>query len=286
MKSLAEVGIVRFMVVLMCAWLLAAASAIASSSGGALYVDDDAPGGGDGTSWATAFIDLQDALDNAAQPASGVTEIRVGQGRYVPSARTDPADPRSATFKLLNGLTLRGGYAGVGADDPDANDPEKYESVLSGDINGDDGPNFVNNGENAYHVVTALETDSSAEINGCSIRDGNANQSTEDGGGGLRVTSANPLIQTCYFLRNSGQQGGAVSCGLLSVPIIDNCRFEINKAEFGGALFAGNSDPIITQCTFRKNVARSGGATMMLDSNSVTISSCEFKENSSVEISG
>lgn len=58
--------------------------AIASASPGILYVDDSVPQSGDGSSWTTAYRFLQDALAFAAQPANGVTEIRVAQGLYKP----------------------------------------------------------------------------------------------------------------------------------------------------------------------------------------------------------
>jgi len=43
------------------------------------------------------------------------------------------------TFHLLSGVALRGGFAGLGAPDPDARDIDAYPSVLFGDLDGDDG---------------------------------------------------------------------------------------------------------------------------------------------------
>jgi hypothetical protein len=42
------------------------------------------------------------------------------------------------SFLLVSGVALRGGYAGLGAPDPDARDIDAFPSVLSGDIDGDD----------------------------------------------------------------------------------------------------------------------------------------------------
>ena len=94
------------------------------------YVDDGASLGGDGLTWGTAYRFLQDALAFASVPANGVTEIRVAQGTYLPDR--SEADPdgsctpgpcnRAATFQLINGVALRGGFAGIGAPDPDAQD--------------------------------------------------------------------------------------------------------------------------------------------------------------------
>ncbi len=62
-----------------------------------LYVDDDAAG--DGSSWTSAYGDLQDALTAAAM-VSGPVEVWVAAGTYRPSILTDPTDPRTATFVL------------------------------------------------------------------------------------------------------------------------------------------------------------------------------------------
>ena len=102
-----------------------------------IYVDADATGANDGSSWADAYNFLQDALTAAW---SG-DEIRIAQGIYTPD--TNLADPngsgdRTATFQLINGVTIKGGYAGEGTPDPNARDIELYETILTGDLNGDD----------------------------------------------------------------------------------------------------------------------------------------------------
>ncbi len=56
-----------------------------AQAGSVRYVDDDAPPGGDGTSWDTAYRFVQDALAFACDPKNGVTEVRVGQGTYLPN---------------------------------------------------------------------------------------------------------------------------------------------------------------------------------------------------------
>ncbi|MHC4440854.1 MAG: hypothetical protein ACYS3S_26190, partial [Planctomycetota bacterium] len=49
---------------------------------------------------------------------------------------------RTVAFQLKKGVTLRGGYAGFGEPDPNAREISLYETILSGDLNGDD--NIVN----------------------------------------------------------------------------------------------------------------------------------------------
>ena len=114
-------------------------------AGAIVYVDDDAPLGGDGASWATAYRFLQDGLADAT--AGGVSEVRVGQGTYQPDRNAlhpDGTLDRDATFRLIGGVALLGGYVGIGAENPDARDIETHVTVLSGDLAGDDGGFFTN----------------------------------------------------------------------------------------------------------------------------------------------
>ena len=116
--------------------LMLFATASRSLAGGVLFVDGGVCVVGDGLSWDTAFIELQRALDVAAEDDT-VTAINVAQGTYKPSARTDPDDPRTATFFLPDGVALRGGFAGLGGVDPDERDIDLYETVLTGDLSVD-----------------------------------------------------------------------------------------------------------------------------------------------------
>jgi hypothetical protein len=126
-------------------------------------------------SWDSAYRFLQVALSIAHDPDNGVTEIRVGQGVYCPDR--DEADPqgtgdRAATFALVAGVALEGGYAGIGAPNPDARDVALYETVLSGDLLGDDGPDFANSAENSLHVVMAHQVGDTAVLDGFTVSGG------------------------------------------------------------------------------------------------------------------
>ena len=119
--------------------LLVAALCLSSPSKGQsiLYVDDSAVGANDGSSWCDAFVFLQDALAVAATLGSDVSEIRVAQGAYSPDqGGGQTLGDREATFQLLNGVALRGGFAGCGAEDPDARDVAIYDTVLNGSLTG------------------------------------------------------------------------------------------------------------------------------------------------------
>ena len=113
-----------------------------------IYVDDDATGFNDGSpavpaasrgrSWENAYIYLQDALSEAKLLEKPV-EIRVAQGVYTPDKGADyNSEDYNAAFELINDVNLSGGYAGVLEDDPNIRDIELYETILSGDLKGND----------------------------------------------------------------------------------------------------------------------------------------------------
>ncbi|UCC28726.1 MAG: IPTL-CTERM sorting domain-containing protein [Phycisphaerales bacterium] len=182
------------------------------------YVDDDASLGGDGTSWPTAYKYLQDAL----AVATGGDEIHVAGGTYKPDqdegGSVTPGD-RTATFQLISGVELYGGYRGCpggdcGGADPDERGIDLYETILTGDLNGDD-DSGGDNSENTFHVVTGSGTDESAILDGLTITGGNAD-SEEPGqavGGGMYIHSGSPTVMSCTFRDNvGGREEPSTSC--------------------------------------------------------------------------
>src|SRR5688572_24011363 len=99
-----------------------------------LYVDDDAPvKNADGLTWPSAFRHLQDALASAAQPGSGITEIRVAGGAYRPDESSQSptgTGDRNAAFYMLADVTIKGGYAGLAnSKNPDLRDLDLYPTI-------------------------------------------------------------------------------------------------------------------------------------------------------------
>jgi hypothetical protein len=202
-------------------WIIAAASLGAAASAvqadSVCYVDDDALGGGDGASWATAYRFLQDALASLGDPQGGVTEVRVAGGVYLPDRYDgvpDGTGSRQASFELTGDVVLRGGYLGLAAgpgESPDQRDPLGHPSILSGDLAGDDGPDFAGNLENSYHVVAVGDGAVAPTLAGFTVAAGNADGSTPyDHGGGVYNLAGDPLFSGCTFTGNAAGEGGAM----------------------------------------------------------------------------
>ena len=252
-----------------------------------LYVDADTAPDGDGASWSQAFDNLQDALATATFFPE-VEEIRMAQGTYRPAG---PGGDRSATFQLIDGVMVNGGYAGFGETDPDRRDISSNVTVLSGDLNGNDGPNFTNYGENSYHVVTGSGTDATAVLDGFTITGGYADETAPDrSGSGMFIDAGSPTIANCTFSANSTpyNSGGGMGNRTGSSPILTDCTFIGNKAgSYGGALWNYDySHPILTNCSFRDNSAIIGGGICNHYYSSPALTACVFSENSASSCGG
>lgn len=225
-----------------------------------IYVDDDAPPGGNGGSWSSPLNSLVFALA-IAEAISDQVEIRVAQGVYRPDVTPDApkgTGDRTATFRLTDWVTLRGGYAGPGSGDPDAWDPDAYETVLTGDLAGND-LGFDGNDENALHVVTADGVNAATTIEGVVITGGNANiAKLEDQGAGLRLVDSDLTILRCSIEWNhAGFTGG------------------------GGGVFGGS--PRFDRCRIHSNYAASAGAGLYAIPESLTVVDCELRGNESLD---
>ncbi len=271
----------------MIATVVALAIGHLASAGGVLFVDDDAAGGGDGLTWDTAYRFLQDALTFASEPANGVTEIRVGQGTYKPDR--DEADPegtgdREATFNLINGLSLLGGYAGIGAEDPDERDVDLYETVLSGDLAGNDGPGFVNYEENTLNILTGEDLDDATLLEGWFVIGGNNEGGPLDGGAGLTVTLSSLTVRDCRFLFNFASTVGGAVAARGGEPVFERCLFDGNRVEndFGVGAFVclGSGHFQLHECVFVRNSTDSwAGAVNNQNAGLLTAIGCLFLDN-------
>ena len=259
--------------------------------GKVIYVDANTPGVGDGTNWRNAYKFLQDALADASLAEKPV-EIRVARGVYTPdcdSALPNGSGDKSATFSLLNGVVIYGGFPPGGGtwNHRDPNDPNN-QTVLSGDLNGDDAPVVDPRDlsvdptrlENSHHVVTATNCDITAMLDGFAIEAGASG--IFDGGGMYNTDNSHPKIANCTFRGNSAWRGGGMYNLDDSHPTLINCTFTRNYAESGGGGMDNYqySSPTLTNCEFTQNVGGDGGGMCNWKYSSPTLANCVFNENS------
>ncbi len=277
---------------------------ISLRQGKIIYVDDNAVGLNDGSSWQNAYTFLQDALADAEIAVKPV-EIRVAQGIYTPdenSISPDGIGNRGATFQLINDVTIEGGYAGFGEPDPNARDIEAYETILSGDLLGDDididdpcdlrgAPNLY---DNSKVVVTGSNTDATAVLDGFTISSGHWDEGIGDmirprpvrivnGGAGMNNSAGSPTVIRCIFTLNiTNWHGAGMHNAEGSNPTVIDCTFTINYAEGGGAAMANRTDcnPEATNCNFSDNFIQYDGGAMYNLNNSPTLTNCTFSRNS------
>jgi hypothetical protein len=249
------------------------------------HVDADAPGANTGTDWTNAFNDLQEALE-AAAPGD---EIKVAEGTYKPDqgGGQTPGD-RAATFMLIDDVVIRGSYGGFGEPEPDARNIEAYETILSGDLQGNDGPNFTNNSDNSYHVVSAIISGSAAFLDGFTITAGNA-VSPNHQGGGIYIATGSPTLVNCTFIRNKALRGGGATNSNYSAdnPVFIKCKFIGNEATAGGAMESQGGAPTLTNCVFSGNVStESGGGLFNMGNSNAILINCTLSGNSAAASGG
>ncbi len=249
-----------------------------------LYVNASVVGGlNNGLSWANAFSSLESAMA-ATDALTLPVEIWVAQGRYVPTARTNAADPRTATLRLRPIASIFGGFTGAEPDRHDA-DPAAHPTILSGDVSNDDGPNFTNRTDNVYSVFNCS---SSRTIDGLTFSGGNASTTNPSLGGGVHIPSSvfiTPSFSRCTFTNNQGgpNSGGGVH-GAFNSPSFDRCRFIGNTvASSGGGYRCDGGQPLFTNCVFISNRATgttgSRGGAIFASSADPTIVNCTIVAN-------
>ncbi len=247
---------------------------------GQIYVDIDATGNNDGSTWADAYVDLQDALA-AALPDD---EIWVAAGTYVPG--TDTLD----NFELVEGVRLFGGFAGTETSEGER-DPATNVTILSGDPLGNDVPgDSLSRTDNVFHVLLADTFITNATIvDGFTITGGNSLDPAagglpgiiRDSGGGL-LSVGSPVLSNCIFTQNFASRGGGIYVSgddASSIKIL-NCTFDDNDARFGGGvMFISLNGGLIDNCTFTNNSSASSGSAFYNGASIDTVLNSTFTEN-------
>ncbi len=277
-----EVFLVVCCVLVMTGWVGASETVV--------YVDAVATGAGDGASWADAYPYLQDALA-AAGGVNEPVEIHVAQGTYKPDQGVGitPGD-RTASFYLANGVELRGGYAGVAGMDPNERDPDRYITILSGDLNDDDDPNLSDQVDNSGKIFVTDPNDPVVVIDGFRIVASHNSVLSIEGG---IATISNCTFEDHYASTIIGWNCRLVltNCVFRNIGMIDpiSCRgfrtsfhdFELSHVELTDCVFCENRGGInvagtvdLSGCSFRDNVRN-----VVLCFGSVSARKCTFTRN-------
>ena len=291
-----------------------------------IYVDADATAGAnDGTSWDNAYTELADALKwaremreagTASWGAGNPLNIWVASGTYLPLYDAAEGEytsdgGRDNAFVMVEFVNIYGGFAGD--EDPQSfdlstRDFEANETVLSGDLNGDDEVTgagetlaFMNNEENVYHVVIGAFFDDtfSARLDGFTVSGGNADNSrgeilflnsrpvSSSGGGGIYLTRGSFAISNTIISHNStsGSGGGLVVSS--ANPVITDVNINRNRAQSGGGMSNNGSSPNLTRVVIRENHAEiTGGGMRNLFESNATLTAVSFFNNSSKSSGG
>ncbi|KOS07424.1 hypothetical protein AM493_16275 [Flavobacterium akiainvivens] len=244
---------------------------------GIIYVKPAASGIGNGSSWENATSNLQGAMQHDT-----AQQVWVAHGTYVPVAKvlnkTFPVWPkdRKNAFSLRPGIKVYGGFTGS-EEALEERDITQYLSILSGDLNNNDGDNFTNTTDNSVNVVNFLSDISGnytpeTVLDGFAIRD--SSEGAEGSGmtintgeqdlvitGGVYCLNASPTLSNLFITKNAANFGSGMY-NRNSSPVLDNVIVTDNKTMYeggwgdnlnGGAVYNFQSSPVISNSTISNN---------------------------------
>lgn len=242
---------------------------MAQSQADIIYVKANASGGNNGTSWASAFTDLQAGI----AAASSGDEIWVAAGTYKPTTTST----RTIYFRPPSGVAIYGGFAGTETE-LSQRDWNTNVTTLSGDIGSTGTAN-----DNSYHVLYAGNVSSGTRIDGFRITEGYASSIDYSFyGGGILVSNSSMTIENCTFTDNysangggaiAHSSGGASSTGVLNIL---NCTLISNRGGFGSALYLRGTQSSVIDCNISNN---EGKAAVYIDNGNCIMDRCVISEN-------
>jgi len=272
-----------------------------SFANGIIYVDSTATGLNNGTSWASAFTDLQDAL-SIATGCNSIDTIKVAQGTYYPS-KSDTIivydycsglasdtkyhiPDRFTSFALPGSLSLIGGYEGNQGDTLAPRNWVCNPTVLCGEIQQDS-----DSTNNSVHVILTYNVGENLYVEGFIIRDGNADFGDHQFGGGWynladNTEISNPTIIYCLFENNFAFGGGGFTNfnnGGTANPMVSNSIFRSNSALEGGGIYMIKGPNLYSQATF-ENCLVTGNTSHNLSSKASAIFQLDAFGNDSMDL--
>ncbi len=193
------------------------------------------------------------------------------------------------TCQVFSGIVLTGGYAGLGAPDPDARDPALYETVLTGDLLDNDIPMAEvldpSLDDNSFHLITANGSDLVVEgfvITGAASNAANgAELYPMDSGGGLLVVAGNVTVQSCTFTGNIlNAQGGGVGLYLGTQAVMIDCTVIGNRGSSGGGIYMRDGSSLtMINCDVSGNTSGNEGAGVFAQGGELSAVDCIFNDN-------
>lgn len=229
------------------------------------YVKPTATGTGDGSSWANASGDLQKMIDELAESTPSQTgEVWVAAGTYTPQSQLISGTAYSASFRMRDGISVYGGFAGTESSKLDRDRPKK-EGAMPWDFTNQTilEAAYYNHGDLAWtnnkwtltsdsrHVVwfapmsggTAFANVTT--LDGVTIQGGYAQGGTgqddflTDRGAGVYMDGANAYLSNCIVRENyaTGNGGGVyLKNGRVQTSLIYNNNADAD----GGAVYVEN----------------------------------------------
>lgn len=229
------------------------------------YVKPTATGTGDGSSWDNASGDLQKMIDELAESTPSQTgEVWVAAGTYTPQSQLISGTAYSASFRMRDGISVYGGFAGTESSKLDRDRPKK-EGAMPWDFTNQTilEAAYYNHGDLAWtnnkwtltsdsrHVVwfapmsggTAFANVTT--LDGVTIQGGYAQGGTgqddflTDRGAGVYMDGANAYLSNCIVRENyaTGNGGGVyLKNGRVQTSLIYNNNADAD----GGAVYVEN----------------------------------------------
>ena len=272
-----------------------------------LYVDKDATGISSGNSWENAITELADALvwakiNEDANWENTPLKIYVSIGTYKPLYSPEDSNfgtdqERDNSFLMVKNVQVYGGF------DPSnnintLNDERILPStgtngtILSADVNNDDGDDFTNNSENLTRVIVSSSDAGKALLNGFTISGANGeyndditvngNPIYQCSGAGIYNSISSPNYENLLVTRNYNTESGGGMFSYQSSPTLRNIIFKNNKAKDGGAIASqDNSNPKLINVALIGNTATNiGGAIYNVTNSSPTFVNSTVANNS------
>ena len=242
--------------------LAALAFLVAAEARAVTYLKADAPEGGDGTSWASAFRNAEEAVKDALAKDKVVYASR---GVYIVTNKMEVTD----------GFQIYGGFAGLSADETlESRDVESHQTILTGDRDLDDFWSHVVPVPGKYRTVSTNLVDETVISNGVVhfpppyLGDFDAYQP---------VFPKNDRNSACAFKINAGVSAGFdglwftgfkangnegncfdITSGA-GKTTIENCRFIGNRTNHG-QIGDNSGKARISRCQFRFGMTGSRAA--------------------------